>query len=117
MHQRLAGFKYYDAFNPAANACIGNTEIRSFFGCLDGWWIDSTEPDILMLLQRIDRLRNEKSRTELPGIVGAVYECISLVMTGHIYKYCGQKPPIRGPIFSLVRPMQDSNAMPYYLVG
>ena len=43
-----AGFKYYDAFNPAANQlyCRYLTDGLYSKG-LDGWWIDSSEPDVV----------------------------------------------------------------------
>ena len=43
-----AGFKYYDAYNPEANQLYYNY-LKNGLWCfgLDGWWIDSTEPDVV----------------------------------------------------------------------
>jgi len=55
-----AGFRYYDAFNPEANALYWrylNDGLRS--KGIDAWWIDSTEPDV------INALTKESSEYEL----------------------------------------------------
>jgi alpha-D-xyloside xylohydrolase len=43
-----AGFKYYDAYNPEANQLYFDY-LKNGLWCfgLDGWWIDSTEPDVV----------------------------------------------------------------------
>jgi alpha-D-xyloside xylohydrolase len=43
-----AGFKYYDAYNPAANDIYWKHTSKGLFSTgIDGWWMDSTEPDII----------------------------------------------------------------------
>ena len=43
-----AKFKYFDVYNPAANDLFWNYINKGFFSVgLDGWWMDSTEPDIV----------------------------------------------------------------------
>ncbi len=42
-----AGFKYYDAYNPAANDIYWKYKKGLFSTGIDGWWTDSTEPDII----------------------------------------------------------------------
>jgi len=43
-----AGFKYYDAFNPAANQLYCQYLTNGLYSKgLDGWWIDSSEPDVV----------------------------------------------------------------------
>jgi len=43
-----AGFKYFDAFNPDATRLYWDYVKSGFFSKgLDGWWMDSTEPDIV----------------------------------------------------------------------
>jgi alpha-D-xyloside xylohydrolase len=43
-----AGFKYFDAFNPEATRLYWDYVKAGFFSKgLDGWWMDSTEPDIV----------------------------------------------------------------------
>jgi alpha-D-xyloside xylohydrolase len=42
------GFKYYDAYNPAANRLYWRYLKEGLYSKgLDGWWIDSTEPDVI----------------------------------------------------------------------
>ena len=42
------GFKYYDAYNPAANTLYWRYLKKGLYSMgLDGWWIDSTEPDVI----------------------------------------------------------------------
>jgi alpha-D-xyloside xylohydrolase len=55
-----AGFKYYDAYNPAANDLFWNYAKKGLFAKgIDGWWFDSTEPDV------INALTKESSEYEL----------------------------------------------------
>jgi alpha-D-xyloside xylohydrolase len=55
-----AGFKYYDAYNPAANDLYWNYAKKGLFANgIDAWWFDSTEPDV------INALTKESSEYEL----------------------------------------------------
>jgi len=55
-----AGFKYYDAYNPAANDLYWSYAKKGLFAKgIDGWWFDSTEPDV------INALTKESSEYEL----------------------------------------------------
>jgi alpha-D-xyloside xylohydrolase len=55
-----AGFRYYDAFNPEANALyFGHLDRGLRSKGIDAWWIDSTEPDV------INALTKESSEYEL----------------------------------------------------
>ncbi len=48
-----AGFRYYDAYNPAANDLYWKYTSEGLFSKgLDGWWMDSTEPDIVNALTK-----------------------------------------------------------------
>ena len=84
-----AGFKYYDAFNPAANRLYWQYLKRGLYSKgLDGWWIDSTEPDV------VNALTKEASEYELKkmgrnylGSWARYLNAFSLVMTDDIYKY------------------------------
>ncbi len=51
-----AGFKYYDAYNPAANDLYWKYMKKGLFSKgIDAWWFDSTEPDLINAsYQRID---------------------------------------------------------------
>ena len=43
-----AGFKYYDAYNPAANDLYWKYMNKGLFSKgIDAWWFDSTEPDLI----------------------------------------------------------------------
>jgi alpha-D-xyloside xylohydrolase len=84
-----AGFKYYDAFNPAANRLYWQYLKSGLYSKgLDGWWIDSTEPDV------INALTKEASEYELKkmgrnylGSWARYLNAFSLVMTDDIYKF------------------------------
>jgi alpha-D-xyloside xylohydrolase len=48
-----AGFKFYDAFNPEANDLYWKYLKAGLYGKgIDGWWLDSTEPDIINALSK-----------------------------------------------------------------
>jgi len=47
------GFKFYDAYNPAANDLYWYYMKKGLFSKgIDAWWIDSTEPDIINALTK-----------------------------------------------------------------
>jgi alpha-D-xyloside xylohydrolase len=84
-----AGFKYYDAYNPAANALYWKYLKNGLYSVgLDGWWIDSTEPDV------VNAMTKESSEYELKkmgrnhlGSWARYLNSYSLAMTDDIYKY------------------------------
>ncbi len=48
-----AGFKYFDAYNPAANDLYWQYANKGLFSKgVDAWWMDSTEPDIVNALTK-----------------------------------------------------------------
>ncbi len=48
-----AGFKYYDAYNPAANDLFWQYAKEGLFSKgIDAWWFDSTEPDVINALTK-----------------------------------------------------------------
>ena len=48
-----AGFRYYDVYNPAANDLYWQYVNKGLFSKgIDGWWMDSTEPDIVNALTK-----------------------------------------------------------------
>jgi alpha-D-xyloside xylohydrolase len=48
-----AGFRYFDAYNPAANDLYWKYINKGLFSLgMDGWWMDSTEPDIVNALSK-----------------------------------------------------------------
>jgi alpha-D-xyloside xylohydrolase len=88
-----AGFKYYDAFNPAANQLYWKFLRNGLYTKgFDGWWIDSTEPDI------VNAMTKESSAYELKK-TGSTYlgswarylNAFSLAMTTDIHKFWRQE--------------------------
>jgi alpha-D-xyloside xylohydrolase len=48
-----AGFRYFDVYNPAANDLYWEYASKGLFAKgIDGWWMDSTEPDIVNALTK-----------------------------------------------------------------
>jgi alpha-D-xyloside xylohydrolase len=84
-----AGFKYYDAFNPAANELYWKYLKNGIYSKgLDGWWIDSTEPDV------VNAMTKESSEYELKkmgsnylGSWARYLNAFSLVMTNALYEF------------------------------
>jgi alpha-D-xyloside xylohydrolase len=84
-----AGFKYYDAYNPAANALYWKYLKRGLYSKgLDGWWMDSTEPDV------VNAMTKESSEYELKkmgsnylGSWARYLNPFSLAMTDAMYRY------------------------------
>lgn len=84
-----AGFKYYDAYNPAANELYWRYLKDGLYSKgLDGWWIDSTEPDV------VNAMTKESSEYELKkmgsnclGSWARYLNAFSLAMTNDLYKY------------------------------
>jgi alpha-D-xyloside xylohydrolase len=82
------GFKYYDAYNPAANRLYWRYLKKGLYSKgLDGWWIDSTEPDV------INANTEESSEYELKkmgrnhlGSWARYLNSYSLAMTDALYK-------------------------------
>ena len=82
------GFKYYDAYNPAANRLYWRYLKEGLYSKgLDGWWIDSTEPDV------INANTNESSEYELKkmgrnhlGSWARYLNSYSLAMTDALYR-------------------------------
>jgi alpha-D-xyloside xylohydrolase len=84
-----AGFKYYDAFNPEANKLYWKYLKNGIYSKgLDGWWIDSTEPDV------VNAMTKESSEYELKkmgsnylGSWARYLNAFSLAMTNDLYKF------------------------------
>lgn len=83
-----AGFKYFDTYNPAADELYCKYLNEGMFSKgLDGWWMDSTEPDVVCALTK------ESSNYELKkmgrnylGSFARYLNPYSLVMTEAVYK-------------------------------
>jgi alpha-D-xyloside xylohydrolase len=83
-----AGFKYYDAFNPAANRLYWKYLKKGLYSKgLDGWWIDSTEPDVInALTKEATEYELKKMGSNYLGSWARYLNAYSLVMTDDIYK-------------------------------
>jgi alpha-D-xyloside xylohydrolase len=83
-----AGFKYYDAYNPAANELYWKYLKEGLFTKgLDGWWIDSTEPDLINALTKSStNYEMKKLGSNYLGSFGRYMNPFSLVMTDAVHK-------------------------------
>ncbi len=88
-----AGFKYYDAFNPAANQLYLKYLNKGLYSKgLDGWWIDSTEPDVInALTKEATEYEMKKVGTNYLGSWARYLNAFSLVMTNDIHKSWREK--------------------------
>ncbi len=84
-----AGFKYYDAFNPAANRLYWHYLKKGLYSVgLDGWWIDSSEPDVInALTKEATEYELKKMGSNYMGSWARYLNAFSLVMTNDIHKY------------------------------
>jgi len=88
-----AGFKYYDAFNSEANDIYWDYLQKELVASgMDGWWIDSTEPDV------VNALTKESQSYEMhniePNHLGSwprYLNAYSLKMTDDLYKNIRKK--------------------------
>ena len=83
-----AGFKYYDAFNPMANKLYWKYLKSGLYSKgLDGWWIDSTEPDIVNANTKAStEYELKKMGSNYLGSWARYLNAFSLAMTDDIYK-------------------------------
>lgn len=84
-----AGFKYYDAFNPAANRLYWKYLKNGLYSVgIDAWWIDSTEPDVVnALTKESTEYEMKKMGSNYLGSWGRYLNAFSLVMTDALYQY------------------------------
>jgi alpha-D-xyloside xylohydrolase len=83
-----AGFKYYDAYNPAANDIYWKHMNKGLFADgIDAWWFDSTEPDVINALTKesTDYELKRMSNNYL-GSFARYLNPYSLLLTESIYK-------------------------------
>jgi len=84
-----AGFKYYDAYNPAANDIYWKHTSKGLFSTgIDAWWMDSTEPDIINALTK-ESQEYEMKRTgkNYLGSFARYLNPYSLLCTESVYKH------------------------------
>lgn len=84
-----AGFKYYDVYNPAANELYWKYLKDGIYSKgLDGWWIDSTEPDVInALTKEATNYELKKMGSNHIGSFGRYLNSYSLVMIDAMHQY------------------------------
>lgn len=84
-----AGFKYYDPYNPEGNQLYWKYLKEGIYSKgLDGWWIDSTEPDVInALTKEATNYELKKMGSNHLGSFGRYLNTFSLVMTDAMHKY------------------------------
>lgn len=84
-----AGFKYYDAFNHEANKLYWHYLKNGIYSKgLDGWWIDSTEPDVVNALSKeATEYEMKKVGSNHLGSWARYLNAFSLAMTTDMYKF------------------------------
>ncbi len=82
-----AGFKFYDAFNPEANQIYWRYLKEGLYSKgIDGWWIDSTEPDIInALTKESSEFEMKRVENNYLGSWARTLNAYSLAMTGALY--------------------------------
>jgi alpha-D-xyloside xylohydrolase len=83
-----AGFKYFDTYNPAANELYCKYLNKGLYSKgLDGWWMDSTEPDVVCALTKEStNYELKKMGSNYLGSFARYMNPFSLVMTEAVYK-------------------------------
>ncbi|HOO85987.1 MAG TPA: glycoside hydrolase family 31 protein, partial [Prolixibacteraceae bacterium] len=84
-----AGFKYYDTYKPGANALYWKYLRDGIYSKgLDGWWIDSTEPDVINALSKeATEYELKKMGSNHLGSFARYLNTFSLAMTDDIHRY------------------------------
>lgn len=92
-----AGFKYYDAFNPEANKIYWKYLKEGIYSKgLDGWWIDSTEPDVVNATTKAaSEYELKKMGSNYLGSWARYLNAFSLAMTNDIYKFWREETSTR----------------------
>jgi alpha-D-xyloside xylohydrolase len=84
-----AGFKYYDAYNPAANDIYWKYISKGLFSLgMDGWWMDSTEPDIInALTKESEEYEMKRVGKNHLGSFARYLNTYPLLITESVYKH------------------------------
>ncbi len=84
-----AGFKYYDGYNPAANDLYWQYVNKGLFSKgIDGWWMDSTEPDIVnALTKESEEYEMKRVENNHLGSFARYLNPYSLLVTESVYKH------------------------------
>jgi alpha-D-xyloside xylohydrolase len=83
-----AGFKYFDAYNPAATDLYWQYAKTGLFSKgIDAWWMDSTEPDIVnALTKESEEYEMKKVENNHLGSFARYLNPYSLAITDAVYK-------------------------------
>jgi alpha-D-xyloside xylohydrolase len=83
-----AGFKYFDAYNPAATDLYWQYAGKGLFSQgIDAWWMDSTEPDIVnALTKESEEFEMKRVENNYLGSFARYLNPYSLVDTEAVYK-------------------------------
>ena len=89
-----AGFKYYDAYNPAANDIYWKHASKGLFSTgIDGWWMDSTEPDIINAnTKESEEYEMKRTGKNYLGSFARYLNPYSLMCTESVYNTRGLRP-------------------------
>ncbi len=84
-----AGFKYYDVYNPKANEIFWKYINKGLFSIgMDGWWMDSTEPDIVnALTKESEEYEMKRTGNNYLGSFAKYLNTYSLMVTESVYKH------------------------------
>jgi alpha-D-xyloside xylohydrolase len=82
-----AGFRYYDVYNPAATDLYWKYLSKGLFSTgADGWWMDSTEPDIVnALTQEGEEYEMKREKDNHLGTFARYLNTYSLMDTQAVY--------------------------------
>jgi alpha-D-xyloside xylohydrolase len=88
-----AGFKYFDAYNPAANALYWRYANEGLFSKgVDAWWMDSTEPDIVnALTKESEEYEMKRVENNNLGSFARYLNPYSLAVTESVYNHQRQE--------------------------
>ncbi|MGH7994162.1 MAG: TIM-barrel domain-containing protein, partial [Limisphaerales bacterium] len=88
-----AGFRFFDAYNPAANDLYWQYVSKGLFSKgIDGWWMDSTEPDIVnALTKESEEYEMKRVGTNYLGSFARYLNPYSLLATESVYQHQRQE--------------------------
>jgi len=83
-----AGFKFFDAYNPAATDLYWRYVSRGLFQHgVDGWWMDSTEPDIVnALTKESEEYEMKRTGSNHLGTFARYLNTYPLMVTESVYR-------------------------------
>ncbi len=95
----------YDPFNPGARSLYWSYMNKNIFAIgMDGWWLDSTEPDHSQATEQ-----DENTSTWL-GTFRKVRNAFPLATTGGVFEHQRETSMINGYLYSRALPLPDNSA-------